>query len=148
MIDSKIIGLLELIETRYGPYSGEEHAAVGNYLGARIGPEFLAQAFDAIRQECPIHYGPPDVATVKKALVAYEIEYGVSLRRITSERSAPRPEPVTEEDSEELRRMAERKGIDTTREDWLRMFMFRTIGELASAKAVRMETAGGARAST
>jgi len=131
---SEIADLVQLIEARYGLYSDDEREAVGGYLSGRLDSARLAQAFDAIRQDCPIRFGPPDEATVKKALVAYETETGTSLRRQGLERSVPEPELVSAEEEAQLREMAEKSGIDTSREGWMMRYFFRKCGELAEAK--------------
>jgi hypothetical protein len=130
--------LIGLIETRYGSYTDEERDAVGGYLSGRIEPsrEVLVQTFAAIREECPIRFGPPDEATVKKAILAYEDDTGIRLRRKAPsvERSTPEPEPLTPEEESELLAMAETAGIDTSREGWMQQFLFQKLGELAEAK--------------
>ena|GEM_PF-3488589 len=134
--------LIGLIETRYGSYTDDEREAVGGYLSGRLEPsrDVLVQAFDAIREECPIRFGPPDVATIKRAIMTYEEEIGVRLRRKieTPERSVPEPEPLTPEEESELLAMAETAGIDTSREGWMQQFLFQKLGELAEAKKYNM----------
>jgi len=136
MIDALISGLVGLIEGRYGAYDGEEREAVSGYLAARVEPtqENVARVFDAIRQECPVRFGPPDEATVKKAIVAYEEEYGVTFRPRGIMRDTPAPEPLSEEEVAQLVEIAESAGINTSEDGWMSRYFFRRCGELARAK--------------
>lgn len=136
MPDRLIANLVGLIEGRYGAYEGEEREVVAGYLNARIeaSQETVARAFDAIRQACMTGFGPPDEARVKAAITAYEDEYGVDLRSRRPERSVPEPESVSEAETEQLREIAERAGIDTREEGWMARYFFRRCGELAREK--------------
>jgi hypothetical protein len=136
MISERIRGLIGMIEGRYGDYEGDEDEAVGGYLEARLDQDCIVEAFEAIRQGCPLRFGPPDEATVKRALVDYEDETGTRLRRKLqgAERSAPEPEPVTAEEELQLREIAAQAGIDTTRDGWMERYLFRRLGDLAQAK--------------
>jgi hypothetical protein len=135
---SAIDALLSLIEGRYGAYGDDEREEVAAYLPRRVdlARENLARVLDAIREECPIRFGAPDVATIKQAIQTYETEYALSLRAAPplSARDYRPIEAPTPEDDAELRRMAETAGIDTSREGWMQRYLFRRLGELSKEK--------------
>ena len=136
MTDTRIDGLVALIENRYGPYSEDEREAVGGFLAWRVdtSPEILGRAFDAIRQAHEIRFGPPDEGKVRTSIIEYEKEYNFSLRPRGTMRSVPEPEPVSEAEAEQLREIAEQAGIDTSKEGWMARYFFRRCGELARGK--------------
>lgn len=135
---SAIDALLSLIQGRYGAYDDDELGEVAAYLSRRVdlARENLSRVLAAIRENCPIRFGAPDVATVKQAIQLYETEYALSLRAAPplSARDYRPIETPSPEDDAELRRMAETAGIDTSHDGWMQRYLFRRLGELSSAK--------------
>lgn len=116
---------IDQIERLYGKYADAEiRQDVGRLLLRRYDDhlETLAQVMDAIKESCPIRFGPPDVATISGAVRTFEDIYGRRLIPPTMKTHAPPPETIAAAKCEmlvNLAPLAEAMGIDTRKDGWL-----------------------------
>ncbi len=117
----------------YGPYAdADTRADVAAFLLRRYGEdkETLQKVMIAIKEACPLRFGPPDVATAKKAIEDYEKEYCTAIRYSPPPREYP---PATIEDREEgiidLKAKADAIGIDTQKDGWVAAYFFARMAQ-------------------
>ncbi len=134
------------IEGYWGGYPDDEiRSDVVDWLTDRIdeGPRAAAGILHALKEYCPLRFGPPDVATTRDAVLSWEKDTGIRLRRGRSEDYVPY-EPTQEEREylPILRTEAVAAGIDVSREGWLFRYML-TPEARAQHAARRPEGSGG-----
>lgn len=118
------------IERVYGKYSDAEiRNDVGRFMLRRFDDhlESLAQVLDAIKESCPLRFGPPDVATISGAIRTYEDAYGVKIKPPSAKPHAPKPADIVEAREATLINMApeaEAMGIDTRQDGWVATYCF------------------------
>lgn len=132
---------IDQIERLYGKYSDAEiRQDVGRFLLRRYDDhlETLAQVMDAIKESCPIRFGPPDVATISGAVRTFEDVYGRRLIPPTMKTHAPPPETIAAAKCEmlvNLAPLAEAMGIDTRKEGWLVAYCMKEVERRKSVEA-------------
>lgn len=88
----------------------------------------LDKVLDAIKEYQEIRYGPPDAAQVGKAIVAYEEQYGTKIAPVPRTFEAPTEKEI-EETRIDCKRLAEERGIDTTKDTWAAQYFFAVMAE-------------------
>lgn len=120
------------IEKRYGAYSDRDlRSDVGRFLYRRFGDDdhCLELVEDAVNEYQEIRFGPPDVATIRKAISAYEEAYDGIIAPERKEVLTTPTEQEIEETRIDCKRLALERGIDTTKETWAAQYFFAVMAE-------------------
>lgn len=124
--------LVLAIEKRYGAYSDRDlRSDVGRFLYRRFGDDdhCLELVGDAVNEYQEIRFGPPDVATIRKAISAYEEAYDGIIAPERKEGLTTPTEREIEETRIDCKRLASERGIDTTKETWAAQYFFAVMAE-------------------
>ena len=126
------------IEKRYGAYADKDlRSDVGRFLYRRFGDDehCLELVGDAVNEYHEVRFGPPDVATIRKAISAYEEAYN----GIIAPEQKRIVETPTEREIEETRidckRLAQERGIDTNKDAWAAQYFFSVMAEQKAKEA-------------
>lgn len=130
---------MDSVERYFGAYEikGEARADIRHdvkrYLAGRIDPSRanLIAVLQAMKEHQPVRFGPPDVATTCEAIKDYEAQHGSLRPEYRDARTYEPVEPVTEEDTVDVRRQAEEIGIDTSKDGWMAKYLFSHLGNSA-----------------
>lgn len=122
---------VKAIESRYGGYASKEiRGDVGRFLYRRFREDekCLDNTLEAIKEYHEIRFGPPDVAQVRKSIDSYESQYGTKIAPVPRTYEAP-SESEIEETRIDCKRLAEEKGIDTSKPEWAAQYFFAVMAE-------------------
>ena len=126
------------IEKRYGSYVDKDlRSDVGRFLYRRFGDDehCLELVGDAVNEYHEVRFGPPDVATIRKAISAYEEAYdGIIAPERRQVIEAPTEKEV-EETRMDVKALARERGIDTNRESWAAQYFFAVMAEQKAKEA-------------
>lgn len=132
------------LEQRYGTvdkprYSDEDRNEIAAFLLRRYADHLdtLGIVMTAIRENCELRWGLPELAKIKEAIDKYQKDYGMRIQF-----KEPRAATIDKDDLIEqrgetlvnLRKEAEKIGIDTASEHWLAKYAMKKIETERGAK--------------
>lgn len=127
------------LESRYGTsdkpkYKDEDRNEIAAFLLRRYADHLdtLGMVMAAVRENCQIHYGLPELAKIVDAINKYQKDYGTRI-----EFKEPRRPTVTEEERNAIReetlvdikRMAQERGINTNKDAYAADLFFHLMAE-------------------
>lgn len=125
------------LESRYGTaehlkYSDEDRNEIASFLIRRYADHLdtLGMVMTAVRENCQIYYGLPELAKIVEAINKFQKDYGEKIQL-----KEPRPPSISkealaqqrEETLVDLKREAEKIGIDTRAEHWVAKYAMKKI---------------------
>ena len=121
------------LESRYGTYkSDEDRHEIAAFLIRRYADHLdtLGMVMTAIRENCETRWGAPELAKIKEAIDKYQKDYGEKIQF-----KEPRYESVSKEELVrqrgetlvDLKKEAEKAGIDTRSEHWVAKYAMKKI---------------------
>lgn len=125
------------LEQRYGTvdkprYSDEDRNEIAAFLLRRYADHLdtLGMVMTAIRENCQIHYGLPELARIVEAINKYQKDYGQRIQFKEPRTATIDKDELIEQRGEtlvDLRKEAEKIGIDTASEHWLAKYAMKKI---------------------
>lgn len=125
------------LESRYGTierpkYSDEDRNEIASFLIRRYADHLdtLGMVMTAVRENCQIFYGLPELAKIVEAINKFQKDYGEKIQ-FKEQRAHPIDKDALIEQREEtlgdLKREAEKIGIDTRSEHWVAKYAMKKI---------------------
>ena len=127
---------IDAIQDYFGAYQGTMGEDVARWVGWEYVPEMdnLNTLLDAVKAYQAVRHGPPDVATIRYALKAWEESGHQKVERVRApdyHAILPSTEEIRQE-NEAIKAKARSLGVNTDRPGWMvRMFEKRMAGAKA-----------------
>lgn len=125
------------LEQRYGTvdkprYSDEDRNEIAAFLIRRYADHLdtLGMVMTAIRENCQIHYGLPELAKIVEAINKYQNDYGEKIQFKEPRAPSISKEALVQQREEtlvDLKREAEKIGIDTRSPHWVAKYAMKKI---------------------